>query len=235
MQATIRTPIRGQTVNSASSPETADYSNGILHGPSPEWFERIGEPSVELIIWKRSLATDLGHWIDALPIHKLPDARLLVKENDLLPALTSVLDAAGTPPVEMRDAFLKDVKTLATAFMKVMGSDFVDIRLETIHHDACWKFHRDNVAARLLTTYRGPGTEWVAPSHQHEALSQQKSYRGPIQQFPQHAVGLFKGSRGACDKGIVHRSPPIVGTGQTRLLLCLNSPSEASPDVWTPS
>ena len=222
-------------MNSASSPETADYSSGILHGASPEWFERIGEPSVELIIWKRSLATELGHWIDALPIHKLPDARLLVKENDLVPALTSVLDAAGTPPVEMRNAFLKDVKTLATTFMKIMGSDFVDIRLETICHDACWKFHRDNVAARLLTTYRGPGTEWVAPSHHHEALSQQKSYRGPIQQFPQHAVGLFKGSRGACDKGIVHRSPPIVGTGQTRLLLCLNSPSEASPDVWSPS
>lgn len=221
-------------MNPAFSPETADYSSGILHGASPEWFERIGEPSVELIIWKRSLATELGHWIDAMPTHQLPDARLLVKESDLLPALTSVLDAAAMPPVEMRNAFLKDIKTLASAFMKVMATDVVDIRLETIRHDACWKFHRDNVAARLLTTYRGPGTEWVAPSHHHEALSQQKAYRGPIQQFPRHAVGLFKGSRGASDKGIVHRSPPIVGTGQTRLLLCLNSPSEASPDAWTP-
>jgi len=30
----------------------------------------------------------------------------------------------------------------------------------------------------------------------------------------------------------VHRSPPILGTGKTRLLLCLNTPSETSPLPW---
>ncbi|MDP6897208.1 MAG: DUF1826 domain-containing protein, partial [Rhodospirillales bacterium] len=33
-------------------------------------------------------------------------------------------------------------------------------------------------------------------------------------------------------RGIVHRSPPIIGTGCVRLLLCLNEPTVASPDPW---
>jgi len=220
-------------VNPGFNNESADGSSGILQGTSPELFERIHDPSVDLIICNRHLATELDHWIDSLPIHQLPDERLLAKKMNLLPALTSAFDAAGTPRLEMRDALLTDIKMLAMSFMNTMAIDIIDIRLETIRHDACWKFHRDNVSARLLTTYRGPGTEWVTPSHQHDSLSQQKSYRGPVQQFPRHAVGLFKGSRDASDKGIVHRSPPIVGTGQTRLVLCLNSPSEASPNLWT--
>lgn len=211
------------------------HGDDVLRGTSPDLLRRIHDPAVELIIWERSLEAKLSHWLDTLSVDQLPDDRLLVKETDLFPALTAVLDTAGTPHGTMREAFLKDVMGLVTSFMETMGSGVVDIRLETIRHDACWKFHRDCVAARLLTTYRGPGTEWVLPRDSAQALAQQTSYQGPLQHFSRHAVGLFKGSCAQPASGIVHRSPPIAGTGIARLFLCLNLPSAASPDLWTPS
>jgi hypothetical protein len=41
-------------------------------------------------------------------------------------------------------------------------------------------------------------------------------------------VGIFKGRHAgnACVHPPVHRSPPIAGTGTTRLLLCINEPRD---------
>jgi len=214
--------------------EVESRAGAVLHGFSPDLLSRTHDPAVELVIWERSLATGLAHWLDTLPSHQVPDGRVLVRETELLPAMTAILDASGTPRGKMCDALLQDVLALAALFMAVMNSEVVDIRLEAIRHDACWKFHRDCVAARLLTTYRGPGTEWVLPRDSNAALAGQKSYQGPLERFPPHAVGLFKGSCAQPASGIVHRSPPIAGTGATRLLLCLNLPSAASPEHWTP-
>jgi len=46
-------------------------------------------------------------------------------------------------------------------------------------------------------------------------------------------VGLFKGRVLAGDDAIVHRSPPIVGTGEDRLLLVLDGPPpEDTAALW---
>ena len=111
-------------------------------------------------------------------------------------------------------------------------SDLVDVRLERVSHDSCWKFHRDFVEARLLTTYRGPGTEWVQPIHAERALRAQKRFKGPLEHVRGNDVALFKGNCAGPGSGIVHRSPPIAGTGCTRLLLALNRQSAASPEPW---
>lgn len=208
---------------------------GVLRGRSPTLFGRIDDPAVELIILERSLPAELGCWLDGLPPHQLPDGRVLVSEADLPAAITALLQSSGTPDGPMRDALQRDVLYLATVFLTTMATDTIDIRLEVIQHDACWRFHRDCVEARLLTTYRGPGTQWVSPGCSATAIAQQESYQGPLHEFPRYAVGLFKGSCAESATGIVHRSPPVAGTGTTRLLLCLNLPSAASPDLWEPS
>jgi hypothetical protein len=65
------------------------------------------------------------------------------------------------------------------------------------------------------------------------ALREQRDYRGPMEELPRFAVALFKGSRAdRPEDGIVHRSPPIAGTGQCRLVLYLNERSEISPPLW---
>lgn len=224
----------GFGTNAPSAQMTDPYEGSILFGESSDSLSQIHNPDVELVVWERSIEAELGRWLNKLPRRQLPNARVLVEEIGIDSAITAILDAAATPSCAMRDLLRDDVISLAKKFMTVMNSDLVDIRLETIRNNACWMFHRDCVAARMLTTYRGPGTEWVLPQHNQAALSAQKTYQGPIQHFPRFAVGLFKGSCAASASGIVHRSPPIAGTNTARLVLCLNLPSIASPELWRP-
>ena len=132
----------------------------------------------------------------------------------------------------MRDLLLGDVDDLVSAFARITRTDLVDVRLRLVSHDACWKFHRDCVEARLLTTYRGPATEWVQPHDAAWALREQRRFKGPVERFRVHDVAIFKGSCAGAGSGIVHRSPPIAATGRTRLVLCLNKRSAASPKPW---
>jgi hypothetical protein len=163
---------------------------------------------------------------------RLPDVRVLVQPIELRRAVAPLLDECGMPSGNMRDLLLGDVDDLVSVFARITRSDLVDVRLQRVGNDACWKFHRDSVEARLLTTYLGPGTEWVQPIHSETAMRRQKTYDGPLERLQVHDVAMFKGNCAGPGSGIVHRSPPIKGTGQTRLLLCLNTPSVVSPDPW---
>lgn len=205
----------------------------VVHAVTQEDLYQIHSSQVELVIWERQLAAGLSDWLATLHPDQCPDGRLLVAAGDCRTAYTQLLNEADTPAGPMREAFKADLVSLTEAFCRTMDTEIVDIRLETVTHDGCWKYHRDNVPARLLTTYRGPGTQWVTPERSEDALTQQKAYSGPLEQFADHAVGLFKGSKAEKGSGIVHRSPPILGTGTTRVLLCLNLPSAASPELRT--
>ncbi|MBN9497382.1 MAG: DUF1826 domain-containing protein [Alphaproteobacteria bacterium] len=196
----------------------------VLHGYAPSILDRIRDKAVELAIWERELPQAFAEWLDALPSENLPDARAIADDNGVVATIAAMLDGARTPQGAMRDMLLDDIAGLARRFMAIMDSAQVDIRLEAVDHDACWKFHRDCVEARLLATYRGPGTQWVPPAFGKAALDRQKDYRGPIPSLSRFAAGMFKGSCAAPASGIVHRSPPIDGAGVTRLVLCLNLP-----------
>ena len=208
-------------------------ATGIDTCESVAGLSAIHQPGTGLVIWKRTILFCLQSWIEQLDPACLPDIRLLVGPADLRRGIEPELDDFGMPAGNMRDLLIEDVAGLVAAFAKVVATDLVDIRLECVTHDACWKFHRDCVEARFLTTYRGPGTEWVMPVHASRALREQRDFNGPIERIDARDGLLFKGSSAGPGIGIVHRSPPIEGTGDTRLLLCLNSPSVTSPLPWT--
>lgn len=203
--------------------ETCDAADGLA---------AINRPDMELVIWRRALPLCLQTWLEDMDASCLPDTRVLVRPGDLRRALQPHLDDCRMPKGDMRDLLIRDIDGLVSAFADITRSDCVDVRLERVNHDACWKFHRDCVEARLLTTYRGPATEWVQPIHAEQALREQKRFAGPLERLEDHDVAIFKGSCASPGSGIVHRSPPIAGTGRTRLLLCLNKRSTASPDPW---
>jgi len=203
--------------------ETCDASEGLA---------AINQTDMELAIWRRVLPPCLATWLERIDASRLPDLRILVQPSHLRRAVEPYLDECGLPRGDMRNLLIGDVDDLVSAFSKITQTDLVDVRLERVSHNACWKFHRDCVEARLLTTYRGPATEWVQPRHARQALHEQKRYGGPIEHLRIHDVAVFKGSCAGPGSGIVHRSPPIARTGRTRLLLCLNKPSDASPEPW---
>ncbi|MBL22415.1 MAG: hypothetical protein CMM48_00795 [Rhodospirillaceae bacterium] len=212
-------------------PDQSPYwNNGVVSCDTREGLAAINGPDAELVIWQRTLPAGLRDWISQTDVDHLPYLRILVEPDGLPPALEPLLDEFGLPADDKRDLLIEDIDKLVRMFADITRGEFVDVRLERIEHDACKKFHRDNVEARLVTTYRGPTTEWVRMDHAEHALRQQKQYDGPIEHLGEHDVAFFKGSRAGTNNGVVHRSPPIAGTGATRLFLCLNKRTSVSPD-----
>lgn len=202
---------------------------------SAEDLHIISNPEVSLAIWQNEKTQKLVEWFDGLDPEQLPDFRILVDTPNVHNALAIHLEEMSIYNKDMYDLLLTDIEKLVSIYSKLTKVDTIDIRLECVSHDACWKFHRDNVDLRLLKTYRGPATEWVPNAYANEAIIEQKDYSGPLNQLMTNDVTIFKGSRDKTNCGIVHRSPPIAGTEQIRLLLCLNQPSAASPSLWTPA
>jgi len=187
---------------------------------------------IELIIWKRRLPFCLDKWLVKLCPEELPNGRVLIEPQHVRTAMLHIFEQSRTPCDSASDMLIEDISLLVREFASIMNETLVDVRLEAVSHDACWKFHRDCVAGRLITTYRGTTTQWVTESQEASALREQLEFKGDIQHLPKHAVALFRGNCAAPARGIVHRSPPIAGTGETRLLLCLNPPSDASPTAY---
>jgi hypothetical protein len=98
---------------------------------------------------------------------------------------------------------------------------------------ACRRWHRDCVPLRLICTCRGPGTLWMPPPLGPWALAQaDDDLEQQAHVFEAGDVALFKGCGWAGqthDNGIVHRSPRIEGTGQTRLVLVLDPLQPSGP------
>lgn len=200
----------------------------IIEGPDETVLRRIGNNKVALAIWRRTPAAGLERWLDHLPADRLPVGHFVGPVACVPARLETFCDLAGAEACPERQALVEDVARLARAFAALSGGPLVDLRLDAVAHDSCWRFHRDHVGYRLNATYRGPGTQWLPPEHAVRALRSQRRYRGPLNEMPRFAVGLFKGVARAGVGAIVHRSPPVAGSGQTRLFLCVNEvPDEA--------
>ena len=103
-----------------------------------------------------------------------------------------------------------------------MAVPYVRVRLENFRGDACTKFHQDRVIARLICTYRGPGTQY--------GLGQADGDPTTIHDVPAGVPAIFQGalSPAANQPPVVHRSPAIAGTGRTRLVLVIDPVAELS-------
>ncbi len=222
----------------SASPRRLEASGGSgggsLTGDCPEILARITDPGVGMAIWERDVPASLKNWLGALAWPALPSGRVLIELDEAEAALSAMLSGAGTPECEQADLFIADVAENVARFSEISESNLVDVRVDAVKHDACWRFHQDCVPFRLITTYLGPGTEYVGRVDGERALRDQKAFGGAVHRVPRFAVSIFKGSQDVGNAGVVHRSPPIVGTGLQRLVLCLNTPSITSPPRWRP-
>lgn len=228
--SSLRTP---PTSGEERSRETNKLPKGICTVGQRAELSAITAPTTELVIWERSFPRQFQVWLDQLDSSSFQNLRVLIQPDHLPRAIKPHLDECDIGAGDMRDFLIKDIGELISVFAGITNSRLVDVRLDVISHDACWKFHRDWVERRLLTTYRGPTTEWVRPQYAARAMSEQKRFTGPVEQLQENSVAIFKGSCASSGKGIVHRSPPIEGSGFKRLLLCLNQQSDVSPEAWS--
>jgi hypothetical protein len=140
------------------------------------------------------------------------------------------------PEAAGKEALLADISSQVSLYADLLDCRKVGIRLEVLTQAMCPRFHIDRTGIRLLCTYLGPGTEWLATafcnrealtaSYPDTAAFHQALILHPqgIHQAPEQALVLLKGSmwQGNQQAGIVHRSPQIADAA-SRVLLALDA------------
>ena len=108
------------------------------------------------------------------------------------------------------------MSALAQIFANIMQVAYLRLRLQVVSSNACHKFHIDSLKARLICTYRGTGTQY--------GTSENGTNPYEISDLPTGSVMIMRGTLWPENPmtGLLHRSPPIEGTGQTRLVLVLD-------------
>lgn len=177
--------------------------------------EAIRDPEISLAIWERSVPANMA----ALLTPEIGKARLTSAPEGLSAALRLALDGANYPTGSIRSVLEDDIAQLARHFATVMRSDTVDIRLERVTTNACRKWHADYVTARLITTYVGQGTQWIDGDNSSPCDCGEPH---DLRQLAAGDVAIFKGRHWDEERAAIHRSPPIEGSGEQRLLLVIN-------------
>ncbi|WP_339650627.1 DUF1826 domain-containing protein [Halopseudomonas pelagia] len=186
---------------------------------------------VNLAVWQRQLDPAVLHFAQAVLAsgsvlaetytwtQEDPQAADKVK----LPGFAQLV--AGVPGYAQ---FIADIAYLVSLFACLLDARTVGVRLRTLDKAMCPRWHVDKVPVRLVTSYAGPGSEWLS-----EQDSPRQQLGGPavdpyMKDDAAHAlacaeVALLKGERwqGNEGRGLVHRSPGLPA-GQRRLLLTLD-------------
>jgi len=159
-----------------------------------------------------------------LAIAQLPRARVILRPDAARAFVQEACDSAGTPPGPERERLIDDIAALADIFAGVTGAPWLRLRLDVVTGNACRRFHIDRVTARLVCTYRGTGTQYGFSDGDEPA---------DIHTVPTSAPFVMRGTLWPPrpDPGLLHRSPPIEGTGETRLMLALDPIHDPEEDA----
>ena len=170
--------------------------------------------------WRRDRDLSFQAWIDELDPACLPSARLVLHPDEVREAVTEVCKRAGTPSTPERTHLIEDVDAISTLFADLLQYPFLRLRFDVINTNACCKFHMDMVKARLICTYRGTGTQY--------GFAQWDRAPTQIRTVPTGSPIVLRGKHWPMDHrlSLLHRSPQIEGTGETRLLLVLDPVQE---------
>lgn len=188
-----------------------------ISGQDPLILTEIYQPEVHLTCWQRkqeAACLDYAQWLTERG--RLLPIRLIAKPDELLKQLKQDL-----PDHPSRDAFLSDVILLADMLACLFGMEEVGLRLSLLKQAMCPRFHVDRIGARMVCTYTGEGTQWLAD----EWVDRSKLGHGS-NGLPDHQSGLYPGHVAPLQastgdviimkgdtwpehegRGVVHRSP----------------------------
>lgn len=190
----------------------------------------ITHPERNLAIWPRELAPPLRAALADprfdQPLHLRRDlqaARLAVELDDAVARLELASFGAAL-------ALREDFWMLARAFFVFCGVGRARLSLDRVEDGMCRAFHADQYRLRLICTYRGAGTEWLADS---DVRRNMLSCGDPDARYEPNAqihrlqpgwVAVLKGEGypGAEGRGIVHRSPQPRDGDLPRILVRLD-------------
>ncbi|MEA1606381.1 DUF1826 domain-containing protein [Pseudomonas spirodelae] len=202
-----------------------------LQQVSSEQIEVLGEvlrEEVNLAVWQRQLPVQISDFANALLAQGEPLGHSMVLElasPESEPHLSGLVDGYSDLPGQV--AFLQDVSWLVSAFTCLFDAKRIGLRLRILDKAMCPRFHVDHVPVRLITSYAGVGSEWLA-----EGGMARRRLGDPaaepndavlIKRADTGHVLLAKGEKwiGNEGGGLIHRSPQPPA-GERRLLLTLD-------------
>lgn len=180
-----------------------------------------------VILQKRAINSDISEYLENnLSAFRSLDYSMedLFEEEKLAQYLDEDLPLANNS--KSKSDFIGDLIGVSKNFFELTSSKKIRIQLEVIKSDACRLFHVDNNYQRLLCTYHGPGTEWLAEDNlNREGLG--KGNNANIvkdESLVNHTTPFdlltLRGKKfGENFQGGVHRSPPVEKKFLTRILL----------------
>ncbi|MFV3290663.1 DUF1826 domain-containing protein [Pseudomonas sp. NY11955] len=193
-----------------------------VFGETPQVLTDVLQDGVNLAVWRRRLPAQLEDFAElAVSLGQpLADQRVIDVDERQMPVLPDLLREAAD--LHGYEAFVADVNWLLAAYTCLVGAKRVGLRLQVLEDPMCPRFHVDNVPLRLLTTYVGPGSEWLREQDSRRAeLRTAQPPVDKIQRLQAGEVAVLKGEKwqGNEGAGLVHRSPP---GQQGRVLLSLD-------------
>ena len=196
--------------------QTVPSALSVALSRSPDGLKAINDDGCAAAIWQRDPLPNFQAWIDHLPADQLPKARLIVRPEWARDALQRITGGCGTPDCAECQMLADDCAALAAMFADIMDAPYIRLRLDVINTNACRKFHIDALTARLICTYRGTGTQY--------GNAEQGEQPTDIHTVPTCSPIVLRGTDwpASPNPGLLHRSPPIEGSGETRLLFVVD-------------
>lgn len=199
--------------------EAAIEENWTITSDSSE-LRAIHEPTVNIAICERDVT------------HLESEAECLLQEELTIKCDGTVQEMKSQLGEELgsfaADMLYQDVVQLLNRFAAITQESEFRLTLTTVNTNMCGRFHADINKVRLLCTYTGPGTLWLANDNvDRKALRFHGTNDDIVQDFEdirQVATGHIALLKGAIypqkpSNPVVHRSPTIEETGEKRLLL----------------
>ena len=172
---------------------------------------------INISIWKRNLNSNILHASEIILI-KNSDLQFseLVNKNF---SIDFLVDKIGADKKLI--SFYEDIQYLTKLFCELFDINDAWLRIDAIDKPMCPRFHADHLKCRLVTTYYGPGTQWLPNSlvnrnklgHGNNGLADDISglfsKKSDIENLDVGDIGLLKGEAWVNNEGLglVHRSP----------------------------
>ena len=199
-------------------------------GDNPSVLADIYRDDVNIAIWQRKLSGVLREAVgDFVSSNTSFKSSMSVSPDNALDSVAEVLRQRPS------STLCRSIAELVEMFCCLLGLQRAGLRMSVLGGAMCPRFHVDKVPCRLVTTYRGSGTEWL----RHDSIDRSKLGTGSrglpdhesglygwpdqIQQLVDGDVALLKGElwKGNENAGLVHRSPSVKA-GDTRLLVTVD-------------
>ena len=178
---------------------------------------KIYNEEINILIWQRIINDKLLNASEYV-LSKHPELAIseVIKPEEIKKILIREIDSSQEVA-----CLSKDISEIVKIFCMLFNVNSVWLRLDAIDKPMCPRFHADYLKCRLVSTYKGPATQWIP----HNLVNHSKLGSGnegksdkesglflkdeDIKQLKIGDIGLLKGEawEGNQGGGIVHRSP----------------------------